>query len=124
MQPVLTITKALADESRLRILRWLAEGELCLCQIVAMIELAPSTVSRHVGVLVQSGLVESRKDGKWTYYQLSHAKEPAIIRQTHKWLAKVACEDEQSRADLKRLKQIRQQDPSQLCEITYGKSDT
>ncbi len=124
MQTLLTITKALADESRLRILRWLARGELCQCQIVVLIELAPSTVSRHMGVLVQSGLVQSHKDGKWTYYQLSKAKNPTIIRQTLKWLATAMDEDEQSRADIKRMDQIRRQDPAQLCEITYGKSDT
>lgn len=121
MTQLITITKALADESRLRVLRWLADGELCLCQVVAMLELAPSTVSRHMAILVKSELVQIRKDGKWTYYRLSNAKEPAIIRQTLKWLDNVTQAHDTHKTDTKRLANIRSQDPVRLCELTYGK---
>ena len=89
MQQTVQLTKALADESRLRVLFWLREGEMCLCQIVAMLDLAPSTVSRHMSVLVQSGLVISRKDGRWMFYQLAGRNAPMEVRETLKWLKKI-----------------------------------
>ncbi|HAI11442.1 MAG TPA: ArsR family transcriptional regulator [Phycisphaerales bacterium] len=117
------ITKAMADESRLRVLSALSLGELCLCQIVALLELAPSTVSRHMGVLVGAELVVTRKAGKWTYYTLNNTRQPGIIKHTLKWLEKVREDDPVWLADQKKLAVICEQDPSELCEITYGKSE-
>jgi ArsR family transcriptional regulator len=65
------IAKALADANRVRILVFLAQSELCLCQIIEMLGLAPSTVSKHLSILRQAGLVEDNKSGKWVYYSLS-----------------------------------------------------
>ena len=64
----LNVTKALAEENRLRILLALGVEELCVCQIIELLELAPSTVSKHMSVLKQARMVDSRKDGRWTYY--------------------------------------------------------
>lgn len=69
MKTVLAITRALADETRLRALMMLADGELCLCQIIDAIGLAPSTVSRHMTILHDAGLVQRRKEGRWHYYR-------------------------------------------------------
>lgn len=123
MQELLNITKALADESRMRVLTWLRDGEMCLCQIVAMLQLAPSTVSRHMAVLQQAGLVVTRKDGRWMFYRLPGREASASIRQTLKWLDKLVEQDADLSDDLKRLAQVRAQDPSELCDITYGKSE-
>ena len=68
MREFLNITKALSDENRVRALLALAGGELCLCQIIELLGLAPSTVSKHMTLLHQAGLVETRKDGRWTFY--------------------------------------------------------
>ena len=57
----LNITKALAEENRVRILMALEVEELCVCQITELLELAPSTVSKHMSVLRQARLVEGRK---------------------------------------------------------------
>ncbi len=56
--------KGFAHSARLRILAMLAEGELCVCQLTAVLELAPSTVSQHLSVLSRGGLVADRKDGQ------------------------------------------------------------
>ena len=69
MREIMTIVKALADENRVRALMALRAGELCVCQIIELLQLAPSTVSKHMTVLKQARLVESRKQGRWTYYQ-------------------------------------------------------
>lgn len=69
MQSFIDTAKALADPSRVRIVCALKDRELCVCQIVELLGLAPSTVSKHVSVLRQAGLVESRKDGRWVHYR-------------------------------------------------------
>ena len=63
MREFMNITKALADENRVRMLMALRGGELCVCQITELFGLAPSTMSKHLSMLFQAGLVESRKDG-------------------------------------------------------------
>ena len=62
--------KGFAHPARLRILAMLAEGELCVCQLTAVLDLAPSTVSQHLSVLSRGGLVADRKDGKLVFYRL------------------------------------------------------
>ena len=71
MRDLMDLLKALADENRLRALRALQEGELCVCRLIALLELAPSTVSKHLSILRAARLVESRKEGRWLYYRLS-----------------------------------------------------
>ncbi|MHC4156850.1 MAG: ArsR/SmtB family transcription factor [Planctomycetota bacterium] len=56
-----SIAKALSDENRVRALMMLSEGELCVCQLIEMLALAPSTVSKHMSILFQAGLVNARK---------------------------------------------------------------
>lgn len=62
--------KGLAHPARLRLLGMLAGGELCVCQMIAVLGLAPSTVSKHLSVLAHGGLVSERKEGKLVFYRL------------------------------------------------------
>lgn len=73
-----TITKALSDPNRVRGLLALRNGELCICQITELLNLAPSTVSKHMSVLKQADLVTSRKDSRWVYFRLSEQNTQAI----------------------------------------------
>lgn len=71
------VGRAVADPSRLRILTMLREGELCVCQITAVLDLAPATVSKHLSLLRTAGLLRQRKDGRWVYYRLAeHGPNP------------------------------------------------
>ena len=63
MREFMSITKALADPNRVRILLALRRGELCVCQITELFGLAPSTVSKHLSILHHAGLIQSRKIG-------------------------------------------------------------
>lgn len=65
--------QSLADPTRLRIVRLLADGEkeLCVCELVDALEVPQHNVSRHLAVLRRSGLLTERKDGRWVYYGLS-----------------------------------------------------
>ena len=69
------IFKALADETRLRIVLLLLDGELCVCEIIAALELPQSTVSRHLAYLKRTGWVRDRKQGVWMYYQLDSSDD-------------------------------------------------
>lgn len=70
MFDLLNIARALSDANRLRILMALRAAPLCVCQITAFLDLAPSTTSKHLSVLRQSRLIESTKQGRWVYYTL------------------------------------------------------
>ena len=59
------VAKALSDETRVRILAMLSFGELCVCDIIDVLGLAPSTVSKHLSILYQAHLINARKEGKW-----------------------------------------------------------
>jgi DNA-binding transcriptional ArsR family regulator len=64
------VMKTVADPTRVRILKMLEGGEICVCQIVAVLELGQSTVSRHLFLLKTAGLVRERQEKKWVYYAL------------------------------------------------------
>ncbi|MDA8130596.1 MAG: metalloregulator ArsR/SmtB family transcription factor [Elusimicrobia bacterium] len=70
MRDILTIAKAAADDSRLKILGLLLRGELCVCHITEGLKLAPSTVSKHLSILEAAGLIETRKLGRWVHCRL------------------------------------------------------
>lgn len=73
MKSVAQLFKALSDETRLRILALLAAGELCVCDLMAILDLPQSTVSRHLAYLRNNGLVADRREGVWMYYRLTEA---------------------------------------------------
>ena len=70
-----TLFKGFADPTRIRILSVLAAGELCVCDIGALLRLAQPTVSRHLAYLRRTGLVEARPELKFTYYRLAEPKD-------------------------------------------------
>jgi ArsR family transcriptional regulator len=76
MKKTAHLFKALSDETRLRILALLAEGELCVCDLMAILELPQSTVSRHLAYLRHAGLADDRRQGVWMYYRLAGGDEP------------------------------------------------
>ncbi len=65
------IFKALCDENRLAILDLLGGGERCACALLEELEISQPTLSHHMKVLCESGIVRAREDGKWTRYSLS-----------------------------------------------------
>lgn len=70
MQDLLNVFKALSEETRLRILKLLENGELCVCDIFTALEISQPKVSFHLNVLKEAGLLKDRKQGRWTHYRL------------------------------------------------------
>lgn len=115
MRRLVNLTKALADESRLRVLMALGGGELCVCQIVAMLGLAPSTVSKHMYLLRQAGLVDARKEGRWVYYRLPDRNADKAVREAVRWVQRHLADDPQTAQDARKLKAVLKMSPEELC---------
>ncbi len=75
MKKTARLFKALSDETRLRILALLCRGELCVCELMAVLELPQSTVSRHLAYLRNASLVLDRRQGVWMYYRLAPGED-------------------------------------------------
>lgn len=67
---------ALADESRLRLLHLMREGEMCVCYLQGTLKTNQPKISRHLAYLRRAGLVEARREGKWMHYRLKKLPSP------------------------------------------------
>jgi DNA-binding transcriptional ArsR family regulator len=120
MKDFLNITKALADENRLRMLMALQDGEVCVCQITELMGLAMSTVSKHLSILYQAGLVNARKEGRWMYYSLPGKGTPTAAREAVAWVRRSLAGKERIAGDAKQLKKVLAMDVSELCKRQCG----
>jgi ArsR family transcriptional regulator len=108
------VLKALAHPVRLRILAMLRGGELCLCQMTAVLGLAASTVSAHLSDLKRAGLVQERKDGRWVRHALAE-DEAAAGHLVPVW--KAVAEDPQIDSDARLLRELRRVGVEELCRV-------
>jgi ArsR family transcriptional regulator len=111
----MAVVRALADRNRVRALLALRHGELCVCQIIELLGLAPSTVSKHMSILKQARLVDSRKNGRWIYYRLADEDVPVEASEAVAWAERSLCRDSQTRDDEARLGEILKVQPEVLC---------
>jgi DNA-binding transcriptional ArsR family regulator len=110
------ISRALANPARLRIVAMLGDGELCVCQITEVLELAQSTVSGHLRELRRAGLVSERKDGRWVYFGLATDDE------ARRWLDAAlasARSDRRLEEDAVKVEEIRRLPLEDLCRLGY-----
>ena len=110
-----TLVRALADRSRVRALLALSRGELCVCQLVELLDLAPSTVSRHMAVLGRSHLVRSRKDGRWVYYRRAGADAPPAAKAALEWVDRTLADTPDAVVDAEKLDRILACPVEELC---------
>jgi len=116
----MAVTKALSDPGRVRILLALRRGELCVCQITELFGLAPSTMSKHLSILHQGGLIASRKQERWVYYRLPDKTAPNMVRAALDWTWKSLGKSTEAMADAKRLKAILKMDAQEICRRQCG----
>ena len=114
------IARALSDPSRIRILAALRDGELCLCHLIGLLELAPSTVSRHVDQLRQAGLVETERRGKWRYFRLARREASPSARWALGWVLDAVRDDPATREDAQRLARLRGLGPLEVTACYRG----
>lgn len=107
--------KAAGDPTRTRILKLLEGGGLCVCQVQAVLRLAPSTVSKHLTILRTAGLVEDRRDGKWTEYALPAAGTNSYAEAVLRMLRGPLDRDPLVVSDRKRLREVKAIPLVELC---------
>src|ERR1700732_5597278 len=78
MRDFTSLGQAMVDATRVRIIASLRRGELCVCDLVDALEINQSTLSGHLQILRQTGLVITRKEGRWIYYSLTDRKTALI----------------------------------------------
>jgi ArsR family transcriptional regulator len=97
--------KALADETRLRILHLLSRRELCVCQIVGVLKIGQSKASRHLAHLKNAGLVTDRREGLWIHYSLAQP-DGRLHRRVVDWLKQATQELPSAARDLEALRRV------------------
>lgn len=123
MKATMRITKALADPQRVRILLLLRGGELCVCQIVEVVGLAPSTISKHLSLLADAGLVDVRKQGRWAYYRLPQ-EDTLGVANLIAWLERAVRDDGIVRRDAESLGDVLAIDPEVVARKQRMKHQT
>ena len=106
MLEFMNVTKALADENRVRILTALNGNDLHVCQIKALLQISPATASRHLSVLRNARLISARKKGRRTYYKLANSPEPRTIADAINWVIRSVNSDPVIQRDKQQLKNI------------------
>jgi DNA-binding transcriptional ArsR family regulator len=114
--------KAAGDPTRTRILKLLESGGLCVCQVQAVLGLAPSTVSKHLAILKHAGLVRDRRDGKWIEYALTPRGPNAYAHPLLAMLRGALDKDPAVLRDRKRLRAVKAIPMSELCAASPGRS--
>ncbi len=74
MRELIKVFKALSDETRLRMMGLLTNGELCVCEIMQALEISQSRASRNLGILKEAGLLVDRREGQWIYYSIDKGR--------------------------------------------------
>lgn len=107
MREILSIAKALSDPARVRTLALTGETDLCVCQLIEMLGLAPSTVSKHLQILAQAGLVVTRKEGRWVHVRLPRGEEASpAVRGALAWVKRALDGDAQAETDARELARL------------------
>ena len=113
--------KAIGDPTRTRILKLLGAGGLCVCQVQAVLGLAPSTVSKHLTTLKLAGLVEDQRDGKWIKYGLTGESHNPHAKRVLGLLEGELDRDPAVIADRKRLREVKAIPLTELCSLPAAK---
>ena len=103
MREIVKVYKALADESRLRVLNLLLERECCVCEVMQVLEISQSKASRILSTLYDVGFLKLRKDGLWSLYSIDHEGMDSQLQDTLKATSKSFKENRQMFTDRERL---------------------
>jgi|SRR5882672_7445723 len=106
VEPITRLFRALGDATRVRIVALLSHGELCVCHVQEALGLTQPNASRQLGILKNAGVVESRREGTWTYYKLSAQRDSRCGRQLE-WLVRSFAAEATLRKDVERLVKVR-----------------
>jgi ArsR family transcriptional regulator, arsenate/arsenite/antimonite-responsive transcriptional repressor len=117
MRQLEAVLKAAGDPTRTRILKLLEIRDLCVCQIQAVLRLAPSTISKHLSLLKASGLVDDRKDGRWVHYALASEDHNPYAKDVLRLIRGALVRDPKILEDGRRLKDVLKVPVADLCAL-------
>ncbi|MBN1363463.1 MAG: winged helix-turn-helix transcriptional regulator [Syntrophaceae bacterium] len=106
MRQLIKTFKALSDANRIRIIKMLMIRPLCVCEITDILNLASSTVSKHLSILRDAGFITDSKDGKWVNYQINEANSDEYIGDLLPLIRNWLLDDQIIRQDEKRVRQV------------------
>lgn len=120
METTLNILKSISDKNRLRIVNALNRyDELCACQLTELLRISGASVSRHLALLTGSGLLSSRKSGRWIFFSLNRSKMNTPL--IH-WIDQHTSGSEQLSSDNQTLVEITRVDPEEICRKQRGEA--
>ena len=116
MRELVKVFKALSDETRIRLLKLLQQRELCVCEIMQVLKMTQSRVSRNLGILKDAGLVTDRRDGLWVHYSLNRKSFNKYVQPILELLEDWIDDNDDVRRDLSELAEaVKMGDESQFC---------
>ena len=118
MQELVAIARALGDPTRIRIVAALRNGELCVCELADALDISQSSLSSHLQICRQVGVLTTRKESRWIYYSLSTRYAPLIERIFSE--LQTVRRDEQLHRDARRLKKRLQMREGGRCVVGFG----
>ena len=118
VRELIAIARALSDPTRIRVMAALRNGELCVCELVDALDISQSSLSSHLQICREVGVVTTRKESRWIYYSLS-ARYAPLIETIFSELQTLG-RDEQLRRDTRRLKKRLQMREGDRCVIGFG----
>jgi ArsR family transcriptional regulator len=110
----LNIFRALSDPNRIRILKMLEERPLCVCEVRAVLDLSTSTVSKHLSILRDAGLIQDWKEGKWVNFKLNTDGSDSLIRPLLAVLKSGLAQEKQIQSDRAKVKHV---DRNKVCGL-------
>ena len=124
LRDLLEVTRALSDETRVRILMMLDIHELCVCQITAAMDHAPSTISKHLSILESADLISRRKVGRWVYYRLSHQSISGPLRDALQLFKASVYKSKDVADDRRKIKALLKEDINSICKRLYHDNES
>ncbi len=112
MRELARIFQALSDVNRIRILKMLERGPLCVCEITSVLGLATSTVSKHLSILRDAGFVTDAKEGKWVNYRLAESGAGLYVNELLSQLGKWLPDERVVREDAEKVRSV---DRESIC---------
>ena len=108
------VFRALGDPNRIRIMKMLEVRQLCVCEVKEVLALSNSTVSKHLSLLHDAGLIKQTRDGKWVNYAINSTTEDGLVRFVVSLLKASLTEDKSVRTGSEKLKNV---DRNKICQV-------
>jgi ArsR family transcriptional regulator len=122
MQDLIKATKALSDETRLRILNVLLERECCVCEVMQALDISQSRASRNLGILQGAGFLTAKRDGTWIVYSVDWQTANHYAASLAKLFRSSPTADEVMAQDKERLRKAERVGPNCANRVRTGRS--